>query len=184
MKGFSRSDQLLSLCGLNCGLCTMCLGGYCPGCGGGEGNQSCVIARCSLDHGGIAYCFECEEFPCNRYQEDEYDSFITHRNRLRDLERARRFGVETYQEEQRERCAILRVLLKHYNDGRRKTLFALAANLLELEDLRDILERLAEEASALALKERAGRAAALCKEAASRREIDLRLRKPPGKSVK
>ena len=34
MKDFIRADQLFSLCGLNCGLCTMRLGGYCPGCGG------------------------------------------------------------------------------------------------------------------------------------------------------
>lgn len=185
MKGFTRSDQLLSLCGLNCGLCTMRLGGYCPGCGGGEGNQSCAVARCGLDHGGVEYCFQCGEFPCARYErEDAYDSFITHRNRLRDLERARRDGVEAYQAEQRERCELLGVLLERCNDGRRKTLFSLAANLLELEDLREILERLAGEASGLPIKERAGRAAALCKEAAARRGVELRLRKPPGKSGK
>lgn len=56
MKGFERKDQLVSLCGLNCGLCTMHLGGYCPGCGGGAGNQGCAIARCSLEHGGVEYC--------------------------------------------------------------------------------------------------------------------------------
>lgn len=45
MRGFGRKDQLVSLCGLNCGLCTMHLGGYCPGrgaaAGGGipEGNR-------------------------------------------------------------------------------------------------------------------------------------------------
>ena len=33
MKGFKRENRLLSLCGLNCGLCTMYLGKYCPGCG-------------------------------------------------------------------------------------------------------------------------------------------------------
>lgn len=185
MKGFEREDQLFSLCGLNCGLCTMRLGGYCPGCGGGAGNQSCAIARCGLDHGGVEYCFQCGEFPCARYQkEEEYDSFITHRGRLRDLERARQSGVDAYQAEQRERCALLGVLLERYNDGRRKTLFSLAANLLELEDLREILERLADEAAGLPLKERAGHAAALCKEASARRGVDLRLRKPPGKSGK
>ena len=35
MKGFKRNNQLLSLCGLNCGLCPMHIDGYCPGCGGG-----------------------------------------------------------------------------------------------------------------------------------------------------
>ena len=48
MKGFEREDQLFSLCGLNCGLCSMHLGGYCPGCGGGAGNQACAIARCAM----------------------------------------------------------------------------------------------------------------------------------------
>lgn len=50
MKNFIREDQLFSLCGLNCGLCSMHLGGYCPGCGGGEENQPCKIAKCSLEH--------------------------------------------------------------------------------------------------------------------------------------
>lgn len=47
MKGFSRKEPMFSLCGLNCALCAMHVGGYCPGCGGGEGNQSCAFARCS-----------------------------------------------------------------------------------------------------------------------------------------
>jgi len=29
----------------------MHIGGYCPGCGGGEGNQSCKIARCGMEKG-------------------------------------------------------------------------------------------------------------------------------------
>ena len=54
MKGFERKNQLFSLCGLNCGLCPMLLGNYCGGCG--NGNQSCRIAKCSLEHGKIEYC--------------------------------------------------------------------------------------------------------------------------------
>lgn len=73
MKGFRRDNPLFSLCGLNCGLCSMHLGGYCPGCGGGEGNQPCAIARCSREHGGIAYCYACDAYPCERYaQADVY----------------------------------------------------------------------------------------------------------------
>ncbi len=64
MKGFERKDRLFSLCGLNCGLCPMKLDGHCPGCGGGAGNQSCKIAKCSLEHGGPAYCTDCAAYPC------------------------------------------------------------------------------------------------------------------------
>lgn len=32
MKGFERQNKLLSLCGLNCGLCPLFLNKNCPGC--------------------------------------------------------------------------------------------------------------------------------------------------------
>ncbi len=75
MKGFVRENQLLSLCGLNCGLCPMKLDGYCPGCGGGDGNQSCAIARCSIKR-GWSIVFSVSLILCENYQTfDVYDSF-------------------------------------------------------------------------------------------------------------
>lgn len=54
--------------------------------GGGEGNQSCKIARCSLQHGKPEYCSQCKEFSCEKYENiDEFDSFVTHQNRKKDL---------------------------------------------------------------------------------------------------
>lgn len=102
MKGFERKNQLFSLCGLNCGLCPMLLGNYCGGCG--NGNQSCRIAKCSLEHGQIEYCYECKQYPCEKYQHiDDYDSFITHKRRKADLERAKNIGIEQYNLEQQEK---------------------------------------------------------------------------------
>ena len=48
MKGFTRREPLFSLCGLKCGLCRMHLGGYCPGCGGGEGQRAFFSALSAL----------------------------------------------------------------------------------------------------------------------------------------
>ena len=108
MKGFNRKNQFLSLCGLNCGLCPMFLNKNCPGCGGGEGNQSCRIARCSMEHGGVEYCCQCTEYPCEKYEHiDDFDSFITHCNRRTDLEKVRQFGAEAYHTEQMEKIKIL-----------------------------------------------------------------------------
>ena len=71
----------------------MQLSGHCGGCG--LGNQSCPIARCSLEHGKPEYCFQCAEYPCERYAHiDEADSFITHRNQKADLEKMQRIGEE------------------------------------------------------------------------------------------
>ena len=160
MKGFTRADPRFSLCGLNCGLCPMNLDGHCPGCGGGAGNQSCKLARCSLEHGGLSYCFQCGEFPCGHYDGiDEYDSFITHQNRLADIERARSGGLERYHAEQAERRDILAFFLDRCNDGRRKTLCCLAANLLPLPALRKVRNE-AEAMAELPLKERGSRVSA------------------------
>ena len=184
MKGFTRTETRFSLCGLNCALCSMHLGGYCPGCGGGAGNQSCTIAKCSLEHGGISFCWECPEYPCLRYQGfDDGDSFVPHRTRQQDIAQARELGLDTYLAQLEEKRAILEKLLSHYNDGRRKTFFNSAVYLLPLEDLRAVMAALGDrpELGGQNAKERALAAVAPLQQAADRRGISLKLNKKPKK---
>ena len=180
MKGFTREETSFSLCGLNCALCSMHLGGYCPGCGGGAGNQSCAIAKCSLEHGSVLFCWECPEYPCSRYDGfDDGDSFVPHRNRQQDIAQAREIGLETYLAQLEEKRAILDKLLAHYSDGRRKTLFNTAVYLLPLEDLQPVMAALDDrpELDGQPIKERALAAVELLQEAADRRSISLKLSK-------
>lgn len=184
MKGFIRTETRFSLCGLNCALCSMHLGGYCPGCGGGAGNQSCGIARCSLEHGGVSFCWQCPEYPCPRYEGfDDGDSFVPHRNRQQDIARARELGLEAYLAQLEEKRGMFEELLAHYNDGRRKTLFNTAVYLLPLEDLRAMMAALSgqPELGEQTAKEQALAAAALLQEAADRRGVRLKLNKKHGK---
>lgn len=184
MKGFTREVTHFSLCGLNCCLCSMCLGGYCPGCGGGPGNQSCAIAKCSLEHGGVLFCWECPEYPCSRYDGfDDGDSFVPHRNRQHDIALAREVGLEAYLVQLEEKRTILDALLAGYNDGRRKTLFNTAVYLLPLEDLQSVMAALNSrpELAEQSVKERALAAVELLQEAADRRDISLKLNKKPKK---
>jgi hypothetical protein len=184
MKGFARTETRFSLCGLGCALCSMHLGGYCPGCGGGAGNQSCAIARCSLEHGGVSFCWECPEYPCPRYEGfDDGDSFVPHRNRQQEIARARELGLEAYLTLLEEKRTILDELLAHYNDGRRKTLFNTAVYLLPLEDLKSVMASLVRrtELGEQPGKERALAAVELLQEAADRLCISLKLQKKPKK---
>jgi len=158
----------------------MKLGGYCPGCGGGEGNQSCSIARCSLDHDKIEYCYLCPEYPCSHYEgAEEYDSFITHRRQLKDMERAQKIGIDTYNREQLRKREILDLLLSNFNDGRRKTFFCIAVNLLNLEDLEITMEQLVKCTSreSFSLKQKSGKAVELLNRIAIEDGIELKLRK-------
>ncbi len=176
MDGFERKNRLLSLCGLNCGLCTMFLGKYCGGCG--NGNGSCCIAKCSLAHHKVEYCFECECYPCENYQGiDDIDSFITHRHQKSDLEKAKRIGIDRYNAEQREKIMILNTLLSDYNDGRKKTFFCVAVNLLDLMDLRFIMKKLYDSVGIndLPIKERSSYAARAFLDVAEKRQIKLKL---------
>lgn len=182
MKDFSRPHpRHLALCGLNCPLCPMHIGGWCPGCGGGAGNQSCRIARCSREHGGVEYCYQCGDYPCARLAEAmEFDSFLSHRNMLRDLDRARSLGPAACRAELEERAAILGRLLERYNDGRRKTLFCTAAALLDLEDLRRALAEIeGQDTPERTEKERAALAAGCLEALAAARGVELKLRKKP-----
>lgn len=178
MTGFERRNQLFSLCGLNCGLCPMLLGNHCGGCG--NGNQSCKIARCSLEHGGLEYCFQCDEYPCEKYLHiDVFDSFISHQNQKRDMEKAREIGIEAYNVEQREKREILNYLLSNYNDGRRKSFYCVAINILNLQDIKQITEQISQIADIdnLSLKEKSACVAALFQEMAREKGVELKLRK-------
>lgn len=176
MKGFERKNLWFSLCGLNCGLCTMRLGGHCGGCG--NGNQSCRIARCSLEHGKVEYCFLCGDFPCEKYRDiDIYDSFITHRNRMADMERAERIGIEEYSREQAEKAELLNYLLSNCNDGRRKSFFCTALNLLPLEDAREAAEAVRGNTELADVRDRAQYAVKLLNERAEEKGISLKLRR-------
>ncbi len=180
MSDFSRPYPLFSVCGLNCGLCPMHIGNYCPGCGGGPGNQPCKIARCSQQFGDIDYCFECAQFPCDKYDGiDQYDSFITHRHQLKDLERAKRIGIEAYTAELEEKMQILRYLLNNVNDGRKKSFYCLAANLLALKDVKTAVEQIKAKTCAnnLSQQEKAALAAGIFETIAADRGIVLKLNK-------
>lgn len=181
MKNFRRDNIYFSLCGLNCGLCTMRLGNYCPGCGGGE-HHSCAIAKCSAQHNHVEYCFRCDEFPCTRYKDiEEYDSFITHRNQLKDIGKAQKIGIDAYTKEQVEKVKILNYLLENYNSGRKKTFFCLAVNLLDMQDIKAIMKHLSSnsEVSRLPIKDKADYAVRQFQEIADKRGMKLKLNKKP-----
>ena len=90
------------------------------------------------------------------------------------MEKLRTIGADRYNAEQEEKVRLLGYLLSTCNDGRRKTLFCLAVNLLELADVRTVVDQLT--ASDLStVKERAVYAATLLQEVAGKKGISLKL---------
>ena len=184
MEYKTRSYPLFSACGLNCGLCPRFYtigSSRCPGCaaeGFSDVHPSCGILSC-CQRKGIEYCFECEEFPCGKHDKRGMaDSFITHRNFLSNMEKAKRIGMDDYRAELDAKVKMLEELLEGYNDGRRKNFFCLAVNLLDLQDICCVMSRLADTIAPDApLKEKAAAAVRLFEEIADIRGVYLKLRK-------
>lgn len=182
IKGFTRYDNLFSLfslCGLNCGLCTMQIRGECPGCfAESHCAQTCAFAPCSVRHGNVQYCFECEESPCEKYDGcDQYDSLISHKNQKSDMEKAKRIGIENYRAQIVKKKELLDRLLSEYDDGRKDVFFCLAVNLMEPDDLSAILEEADSSAKGMPLSEKAAYIKHNMIKTAEKKGILLRLRR-------
>jgi hypothetical protein len=133
MESYTREYPLFSQCGLNCGLCPR----YhtkgvskCPGCGGAatgthEFVAHCGVNSCAKRHGGVEYCYLCDEYPCEKYYDSEKikDSFITKQRQLADFQKVKEIGLDAYQAELEEKVGILERLLAGFDDGRKKSFF-------------------------------------------------------------
>jgi hypothetical protein len=151
MKEYIRETPLFSLCGLNCCLCPRFRttgSSRCPGCGGEdfyEKHPTCGIISCGQRHDGVEYCFQCKEYPCNRYTgPNEKDSFITYRHVPMDMNTAKDTGLEKYLEQLSKKSYILDILLDEWDNGRLKSYFCLAVNLLPLSDLELAMSELSQ----------------------------------------
>jgi hypothetical protein len=183
MTAYTRKFPFFSLCGLNCGLCPRYQTGSvskCPGCGGPDfhlKHPSCAVITCNKKHDAAEYCFQCSSYPCDRFCiPSKQDSFISYKNVISDFAKAKRQGIEKYQEELRKKIEICETLIANYNDGKRKSFYCLAANLLSLSDLEEGLKRIEKEIPAHG-KDAARSAVELIESVAKKRKIELRLRK-------
>jgi hypothetical protein len=150
MELYTRKSPDFSLCGLNCALCPNfhlhTEGKFqCPGCGGEnffEKHPSCAIITCSKKHNNIDFCFNCEEYPCERYlKPSEKDSFITYKNREINIKSFKE-NSRKYLDELSRKKNILAELLEHYNNGRMKNYFCIAVNLIPIFELEKIMEKI------------------------------------------
>lgn len=95
------------------------------------------------------------------------------------MDRLISIGTERYHSELKEKMQILRYLLDNFNDGRRKSFFCMAVNLIEIEDLKSAVKEIEEEVSGkeLTVKGKAVISVEILKSAAARKNIVLKLRK-------
>lgn len=186
MQEYVRQYPLFSLCGLNCALCPRFNTegtSRCPGCGGADfhlKHPACAVITCNRKRDNVEYCFQCSAYPCAKYEEPSgLDSFISYRKVLSDFEKASGEGLEKYAEELCEKAEILEFLLNACNDGRRKSFYCTAVNLLELEDLREICKEIRGRINGqdIDAKDKVALIVSLFEDKAKQKNISFKLRK-------
>jgi hypothetical protein len=120
----------------------------------------------------------CDEYPCGKYDgADLSDSFITHKNQFRDFEKAKNIGLKAYEIELSKKVKALEYMLKNYDDGRRKSFFCTAVNLLDLQDINSVIEQIDGDEAKSPQKMKAASAVHLLEEIAAKKGVSLKLRK-------
>ncbi|NLG18130.1 MAG: DUF3795 domain-containing protein [Fibrobacter sp.] len=185
MQEFKREYSQFSLCGLNCSLCPRFQtagASKCPGCGGKDfhlRHPSCAVITCNKNHDNVQFCFQCSSWPCDKYQKQKgSDSFITYKNVKKDLTRAGK-NLDEYIDELNEKTSILKFFIDNFNDGRRKSFYCTAVNLLPIKDLRALYEKISSDAGLKSTnaREKAVFVSSELASSARKLNIDLTLRK-------
>ncbi len=145
----AKRYSTIGCCGIDCGLCPR----YhtdgkskCPGCVGKnffEKHPSCPIITCCIKNKQFETCADCTDSPCIKINNwDSADSFVTHKNSLKNLQYIKVNGLPSFINQQSERIELLVKFIKKYDDGRSKKFFCLALTLLPLKDIKNAFKEI------------------------------------------
>jgi hypothetical protein len=107
----------------------------------------CPFITCAIKKMGVEFCWDCKDnATCEKWQKHReagksYDSFKSYRRLEGDINFIREQGVEAFNALQLVRESLLRRLLDEFNEGRSKSYYCIAATVLEIEELKDAIEK-------------------------------------------
>ncbi len=94
----------ISVCGLNCARCSLLESGDCKRCRGpidGHWSPGCEFLPCAKQR-GHRYCFECDDFICDKLQAFADDGHEHHRLTVENLKKMRKLGLKEWIDRQRK----------------------------------------------------------------------------------
>jgi len=181
----TEEKNLAGCCGLYCGLCPRyqsTAASKCPGCKVLSLTIFCKRYNCYVKKNRFQTCAECEAFPCEKYDQFfEWDSFVTHRVCLPNIQQIKHQGLTKWLREQCKKRQALENLLANYNEGRSCSFYCIAAALLPMPLIAKSVKQAqktiaAERIAACDTKSRAKILRAAIQDSASKADVDLKLR--------
>lgn len=182
----AEERNLAGCCGIYCGLCPRYQSkaeSRCPGCKVLSLTISCKLYNCCVKNNDFETCAECAELPCDKYDNFfDWDSFVSHKVCLANLERIKNIGLTKWLREQNGRRQILESMLANYNEGRSCSFFCLATALMPPDSITKAAKQAqktmdAEQIPDSDIKAKAKTVRSAIQDNATKADIDLKLRR-------
>jgi hypothetical protein len=177
----------VGVCGLSCRLCPMYntqSESRCTGCkSSARMAVGCPFITCAVKKDGIEFCWQCtdnavcEKWQKHRHVGKEKDSFKCYQKLEADIAFIRRHGVAEFERQQKIREQLLKEMLSGFNEGRSKSFYCIAATVLEIDELKNVLENANKQTQDMQLKDKAKVMHALLESISKDKGYLLKLRK-------
>jgi len=177
----------VGVCGLSCRLCPAYhreTKSRCLGCKSEfRMGAACAFLNCGFKKKGIEFCGFCQEkITCEKWRKQRemgkhFDSLLSYQALEDNISRIEKKGIIEFEKHQKIREEILATMLAEFNEGRSKSQFCIAATILEIKDLKTVLQGARKQTNNLELKEKSQVLNKLLNDIASRKKLQLKLRK-------
>jgi len=182
-----RSFIEIGVCGLSCRLCPAYhreTKSKCEGCKSEyRMGAACPFHNCAVKKKGIDFCGFCDENnTCAKWRKfreagKQHDSLLSYQKLEDNIAFIQKNGMEEFEKQQKKREKLLRAFLAEFNEGRSKTLYCIAATVLQMDELESLLEKARAESKGLDIEAKSEIMHSLLNEIAKNRSYLLKLRK-------
>ena len=106
----------------------------------------CPFHTCAFKKKRIDFCGVCDENnACAKWRKfreagKQHDSLLSYQRLEDNIAFIQKNGMEEFEKQQETREGLLRAILTEFNEGRSKTFYCIAATVLEIDELENVLE--------------------------------------------
>ena len=154
--------KTVGVCGLSCVLCPNYQTNAISRCEGCKSETrmvvGCPFITCAVKNKGIEFCWECSENEtCAKWKKHrdtgkELDSFKCYQKLEDDIHFIKENGVDKFAEVQSVRERLLAHMLEEFNEGRSKSYYCMAATILTVHEIEEVINELRNTATGLDIK--------------------------------
>ncbi len=177
----------IAICGLSCRLCPRYHTESKSRCGGCKSefrmSAGCPFITCAIKKKGIEFCWQCKENEtCEKWRKHRefskwVDSFKCYQKLENNIAFIQKNGVNEFEKVQKTRESLLKETLQEFNEGRSKSYYCVAATVLDIEELEEVLTEAKKDSIGLEIKGKSKVLHSILDEIAKRKNYYLKLRK-------